>query len=52
MVALTLNEAVKELDLESFSNFVNSNLPKYAVPVFVRIQPNIEVTGTFKMVKG
>ncbi len=52
MVALTLNETVKELDLESFSSFVNSNLPKYAVPVFVRIQPNIEVTGTFKMVKG
>ncbi|MAI56520.1 MAG: long-chain-acyl-CoA synthetase [Gammaproteobacteria bacterium] len=52
MVALTLDETVKELDLESFSDFVNSNLPKYAVPVFVRIQPNIEVTGTFKMVKG
>ena len=24
----------------------------YAVPVFLRVQPDIDVTGTFKMLKG
>jgi len=31
---------------------LRSELPAYAVPLFVRIQPDIDVTGTFKMVKG
>ena len=40
------------LDLDRFSEFVKENLPSYAVPVFLRIQPDIDVTGTFKMLKG
>ena len=52
MAAITLNDDVADLDLNEFSNFVNSELPKYAVPIFLRIQSDIEVTGTFKMLKG
>lgn len=52
MAAVTLQEGVSALDLEAFSTFLRSSLPPYAVPLFVRIQPDIDVTGTFKMVKG
>ena len=36
----------------SFSTYVNEHLPAYARPVFLRVQNEIDVTGTFKMVKG
>ncbi|MGE0622994.1 MAG: long-chain-acyl-CoA synthetase [Pseudomonadales bacterium] len=52
MAAVTLAEGLTRLDLEAFSEYVNANLPVYARPVFVRVQTDIEVTGTFKMVKG
>ena len=52
MAAITLNEGVSELDLEGFAAYARAELPAYAVPVFLRIQPDIDVTGTFKMVKG
>ena len=52
MTALTLQDDVDALDLDRFSEFVKENLPSYAVPVFLRIQPDIDVTGTFKMLKG
>ena len=52
MAALTLNEDVKQLDLAAFAAYVKTELPSYAAPLFLRIQPDIDVTGTFKMVKG
>ncbi len=52
MAAIILNEDVTEFDVEGFAAYVNHELPGYAVPVFVRIQSDIDVTGTFKMVKG
>jgi citronellyl-CoA synthetase len=52
MVALRLADGATELDLEDFANYVNRELPAYARPVFVRVQSDIDVTGTFKMVKG
>ncbi|MGB2033474.1 MAG: AMP-binding enzyme, partial [Pseudomonadales bacterium] len=52
MAAVTLNEGVDQFDVDGFSEFVQKQLPGYAVPLFVRIQPDIDVTGTFKMVKG
>jgi citronellyl-CoA synthetase len=52
MASLTLNEDVKVLDLERFSAFIREALPSYAVPVFLRIDEDIDVTGTFKMLKG
>ena len=52
MAAITLNEEYQTLDLEKFTEFVSKELPGYAIPLFLRIQPDIEVTGTFKMLKG
>ena len=52
MAALILNDGVTELDLEGFAAYVEHELPGYAVPVFLRVQKDIDVTGTFKMVKG
>ena len=52
MAAVVLAEGSDGLDVASFSAHVNKELPAYARPVFVRIQQDIDVTGTFKMVKG
>jgi citronellyl-CoA synthetase len=52
MAALALAEGVKQLDLASFSEHVCSTLPAYARPVFLRIQRELDTTGTFKLVKG
>ncbi len=51
MAALTLEEGCTELDLASISEHINSELPAYARPVFLRIQRELDTTGTFKMVK-
>ncbi len=52
MASLVLAEGVAALDLKSFSAYVNEHLPGYARPVFLRIQRELDTTGTFKMVKG
>ncbi len=52
MAALTLEDSAGTLDLEAFSRYVGEQLPSYARPVFLRVEPEIDVTGTFKMVKG
>ncbi|MFP6836190.1 MAG: long-chain-acyl-CoA synthetase, partial [Pseudomonadales bacterium] len=52
MAALTLEDDVAQLDIEGFSTYISDSLPAYARPVFLRIQNDIDVTGTFKMVKG
>ncbi|MCZ6709383.1 MAG: long-chain-acyl-CoA synthetase, partial [Gammaproteobacteria bacterium] len=48
----TLDDGVETLDIDGFSRYIADSLPAYARPVFLRIQPDIDVTGTFKMVKG
>jgi citronellyl-CoA synthetase len=52
MAALLLDEDVTTFDAAAFSRHVADELPAYARPVFLRIQKAIDVTGTFKMVKG
>lgn len=52
MAALVLAEGVDALDVKSFSAYVNEHLPAYARPVFLRIQRELDTTGTFKLVKG
>ncbi|NQE62825.1 long-chain-acyl-CoA synthetase [Caulobacter sp. RHG1] len=37
-----------EFDLVAFAKHVDEQLPTYARPLFVRLQPAIETTGTFK----
>jgi len=45
MAALVVDES---FDPAVFGKFVEEHLPTYAQPVFLRLQPQIEVTGTFK----
>lgn len=51
MAAICLT-AGAELDLEGFAQYVERELPAYARPVFLRIQKDFDLTGTFKLVKG
>ena len=48
MVAMTVNDA---FDITGLAEHCKANLPPYAVPLFVRIQPEAETTGTFKFRK-
>lgn len=50
MAAITL-ETGQSFDPVEFASFVQEQLPAYARPVFVRVQPDLEVTGTFKLMK-
>ncbi|NQX89353.1 MAG: long-chain-acyl-CoA synthetase [Halioglobus sp.] len=52
MAALVLAEGIESLDTHSFSLHIRKNLPAYARPVFLRIQRDLDTTGTFKLVKG
>ncbi|WP_181704572.1 long-chain-acyl-CoA synthetase [Chthonobacter rhizosphaerae] len=40
-----------EIDLDGLSRHLDSQLPAYAKPIFLRIKSDIEVTGTFKLKK-
>ena len=37
-----------EFDIHALHERVDAELPDYARPIFIRLQPQIEVTGTFK----
>lgn len=51
MLSYTLAEG-ESLDAEGFASFLNKELPKYAVPRFMRIREAQEITGTFKHQKA
>ena len=40
-----------EFDLEHLQQHVRAQLPEYARPMFVRLVPSLEITGTFKLKK-
>lgn len=48
MVAMTVNDA---FDMSGLAEYCRAHLPPYAVPLFIRIQPQAETTGTFKFRK-
>ena len=52
MASLRLEEGVSSLDLNSFSTHVQAELPHFARPLFLRIQSEMDTTGTFKLLKG
>ncbi len=52
MASLVLRCAVDEFDVAGFAKHLQEQLPVYAQPVFLRVRPELEVTGTFKQVKG
>jgi len=43
---------VEEFDFSAFYAFARSQLPAYAVPIFLRFDKEIEITGTFKHMKA
>jgi citronellyl-CoA synthetase len=51
MAAITLAPD-QALDLEALSGYIDQHLAPFARPIFIRIQPQQETTGTFKLFKG
>ena len=52
MAAISLGDGATTLDLAAFAEYARRELPAFARPVFVRVLARMDVTGTFKMVKG
>ncbi len=52
MASLVLRVAPSALDLAELTRHLRAQLPAYAVPRFLRVQSELEVTGTFKQLKG
>ena len=50
MAALEV-DSPENFDMESFARLVDTQLPAYARPVFIRLQSSLQTTGTFKLVK-
>ena len=51
MAAIKLDQSIK-FDLDELSQFVLSSLPRYSIPVFIRIIEEVETTtSSFKIVK-
>ena len=48
MAALVVDDG---FDIDGFQEHVRQQLPHYSVPLFLRLQPEIEITGTFKQRK-
>lgn len=48
MVAIALKDPKKEFDAQGFYDHLKSELPSYALPVFVRMLNSVDATGTFK----
>ncbi|OCT48112.1 Fatty acid transporter protein [Cladophialophora carrionii] len=42
----------EQLDLARLAEYLLSTLPRYAVPIFLRVVPQLEYTGTMKLQKG
>lgn len=51
MAAFSLDDA-EQFDWQAFSNYVETSLPKYARPLFIRIIQEMDTTGTFKLKKN
>ena len=51
MAAITPSESLATLDMQALLQFALSQMPTYAVPLFLRIKVKMETTGTFKYQK-
>ncbi len=48
MASIRLEVPENEFDFKALVGFLNEQLPHYAVPVFLRLQEQMDTTGTFK----
>ena len=48
MAALTLNSSAEQVNWGALTRHLREKLPAYAIPLFLRIREQEEVTGTFK----
>ena len=51
-VVLVDGVKVETLNLEKLASYLLRTLPRYAVPIFIRVVRSLEYTGTMKMQKG
>ncbi len=51
MASLKLNGSIDEFCFKNLVTQIKESTPEYAIPVFLRINQNITVTGTFKHMK-
>lgn len=52
MAAISLNTDILKFDFDGFSKHLFAKLPSYAIPLFIRIRKEQDITGTFKYKKG
>jgi len=52
MASIRLNVSVDEFDFSQFLHQMKTNMSDYSIPVFLSINEEVELTGTFKHVKG
>ena len=50
MATIKLNPSIK-FKIDEFSRFVVEMLPKYSIPIFIRIRESIDLTGPLKIKK-
>ncbi|HEC40098.1 MAG TPA: long-chain-acyl-CoA synthetase, partial [bacterium] len=50
-MASLMVESASKIDIDSISRFVSDSLPKYSVPVFLRIRETLALTGSYKITK-
>jgi len=50
LAAVTFKEN-EEVSLPEFYSICKATLPPYAIPLFIRVLPHVEITGTFKHMK-
>jgi len=51
MASIKLDGKVEDFDFENLVRRLQENMPEYAIPVFLRVNQQISLTGTFKHLK-
>lgn len=52
MASIKLTQNLNDIDFQSVLERLKTLLPNYAIPIFLIVQDSVEVTGTFKHLKG
>jgi citronellyl-CoA synthetase len=52
MASLKLDGAVADFDFENLVTRLQENMPEYSIPIFLRVNQHISLTGTFKHLKA